>query len=121
LPPVSFLYLGLSLIVIGNGFFKPNVSTLVGNLYKEGSPLKDSAYNIFYMGINTGAFLAPVIAELVHQRLGFRPAFTVAGFGMIACLLIFWSFNKWIDVKETVVRGASRIKEKTQPSIRADN
>jgi POT family proton-dependent oligopeptide transporter len=120
LPSVFSLYLGLSLIVIGNGFFKPNVSTLVGNLYQEGSPLKDSAYNIFYMGINTGAFLAPVIAELVHQRLGFRPAFTVAGFGMIICLLIFWSFNKWINVKETAVKGASLTKEKIEPSTRAD-
>jgi POT family proton-dependent oligopeptide transporter len=121
LPSVSSLYLALSLIVIGNGFFKPSVSTMVGSLYKEGSPLKDSAYNIFYMGINTGAFIAPVVAELVHRRLGFRPAFTVAGFGMIICLLIFWSFQKWIDVKGVAEREAPRTEEKAEPLARAEN
>jgi POT family proton-dependent oligopeptide transporter len=60
---VSLFYLALGLIFAGNGFFKPNISTMVGNLYPPGSPLKDSAYNIFYMGINIGALLAPVIAE----------------------------------------------------------
>ncbi|MFN8007709.1 MAG: peptide MFS transporter [Terriglobia bacterium] len=100
-PPVTLLYLGLALIVIGNGFFKPNVSTLVGNLYEEGSSLKDSAYNIFYMGINTGAFMAPLVAEFVQQRLGFRAAFSGAGFGMIVSLLIFWSFRRWVEAKGT--------------------
>lgn len=121
LPSVSSFYLALSLIVIGNGFFKPSVSTLVGSLYKEGSPLKDSAYNIFYMGINTGAFLAPVVAELVHHRLGFRPAFTVAGFGMIICLVIFWSFKKWIDAKGSALSGPTRTEEEAEPSARTDN
>ncbi len=51
------------LLFVGNGFFKPNISTMVGNLYPAGSPLKDSAYNIFYMGINIGALLAPIVAE----------------------------------------------------------
>ena len=71
-PSVSALYLALTLVVIGNGFFKPNVSAMVGSLYAEGSKLKDSAYNIFYMGINIGAFLAPVVAEFMRQRFGFR-------------------------------------------------
>ncbi len=71
-PSVSALYLALTLVVIGNGFFKPNVSAMVGSLYSEGSKLKDSAYNIFYMGINIGAFLAPVVAEFMKQRFGFR-------------------------------------------------
>jgi len=95
-PSVSALYLALTLVVIGNGFFKPNVSAMVGSLYPEGSRLKDSAYNIFYMGINIGAFLAPVVAEFMRQRFGFRLAFTVAGFGMIICLATFWSFRKHI-------------------------
>src|SRR5713226_8225244 len=54
-PSLTAVYAALTCLVIGNGFFKPNVSTMVGNLYPEGSPLKDRAYNIFYMGINTGA------------------------------------------------------------------
>ena len=65
---IPVVYAALTCLVIGNGLFKPNVSTLVGNLYPEGSHLKDRAYNIFYMGINVGAFLAPVVAEYVQGR-----------------------------------------------------
>jgi POT family proton-dependent oligopeptide transporter len=60
---IGTFYLALGLIFAGNGFFKPNISTMVGNLYPSNSPLKDSAYSIFYMGINVGALLAPVLAE----------------------------------------------------------
>ena len=60
---VATYYIALALIFVGNGFFKPNISTMVGNLYPAGSPLKDSAYNIFYMGINIGALLAPVVGR----------------------------------------------------------
>lgn len=103
-PSVSALYLALTLVVIGNGFFKPNVSAMVGDLYPEGSKLKDSAYNIFYMGINIGAFLAPVVAEFMRQRFGFRVAFTVAGFGMVICMATFWSFRKYHSARS---KGAS--------------
>jgi proton-dependent oligopeptide transporter, POT family len=95
-PSLTMLYAALTLLVLGNGFFKPNVSTIVGNLYSEGSHLKDSAYNIFYMGINIGAFIAPIVAETVMQRYGFRPAFTVAGGGMLISLLIFWGFKQFV-------------------------
>jgi proton-dependent oligopeptide transporter, POT family len=104
-PSVTMLYVALTLLVLGNGFFKPNVSTLVGNLYPEGSHLKDSAYNIFYMGINIGAFIAPIAAETVMQRYGFRPAFTVAGGGMIISLLIFWGFKQFVADQN---KGASK-------------
>jgi POT family proton-dependent oligopeptide transporter len=66
---LSTYYLALGLLFAGNGFFKPNISTMVGNLYPSGSPLKDSAYNIFYMGINIGALLAPLVAEGSLQLL----------------------------------------------------
>ncbi len=62
-------YIALGVIFAGNGFFKPNISTMVGNLYPPGSRLKDSAYNIFYMGINIGAFLAPLCAETILQTV----------------------------------------------------
>src|SRR5690348_17336201 len=62
-------YIALALIFAGNGFFKPNISTMVGNLYPASSPLKDSAYSIFYMGINIGALLAPIVAEGALQIL----------------------------------------------------
>ncbi len=66
---VATYYIALGLIFAGNGFFKPNISTMVGNLYPPSSPLKDSAYSIFYMGINIGALLAPVVAEGALQTL----------------------------------------------------
>jgi POT family proton-dependent oligopeptide transporter len=88
------VYLALGCLVVGNGFFKPNVSTMVGNLYPEGSHLKDRAYNIFYMGINVGAFLAPVIAEFMKSRFGFHPAFAVAAGGMVISVFILWRFQK---------------------------
>ena len=66
---IATFYLALGLIFAGNGFFKPNISTMVGNLYPSNSPLKDSAYSIFYMGINVGALLAPVVAEGSLQLL----------------------------------------------------
>jgi proton-dependent oligopeptide transporter, POT family len=91
---LSIFYLALGCLVVGNGFFKPNVSSMVGNLYREGSHLKDRAYLIFYMGINIGAFIAPIIAEFVQQRWGFHPAFAVAAAGMVISLVIFWSARR---------------------------
>ena len=72
----------LVLIFIGNGFFKPNISTMVGNFYPAGSPLRDAAYNIFYMGINIGAFLAPIVSEvLAAEDSDSAAAFFSAGLG----------------------------------------
>lgn len=95
-PTVAALYAALTCLVIGNGFFKPNISASVGSLYPPGSPLRDSAYNIFYMGINIGAFIAPMTAEAVKQRYGFHPAFVVAGGGMVISLIVFWTFQKYV-------------------------
>jgi POT family proton-dependent oligopeptide transporter len=94
---LPIVYLALTCLVVGNGFFKPNVSTMVGNLYPEGSHLKDRAYNIFYMGINIGAFMAPVVAEIVSQRWGFHPAFAVAAFGMVISVSILWRFRSYVE------------------------
>ena len=63
------LYLGLFLLIIGNGFFKPNISALVGGLYESGDKRLDSAFSIFYMGINLGAFLAPLITGLLTDNI----------------------------------------------------
>jgi POT family proton-dependent oligopeptide transporter len=91
------VYVALTCLVIGNGLFKPNVSTMVGNLYQEGSHLKDRAYNIFYMGINIGAFLAPVVMEVVKNRFGNHPAFAVAAFGMVISVGILWRFKRLVE------------------------
>ena len=98
IPAMWAVYAALTCLVIGNGFFKPNVSTMVGNLYPEGSHLKDRAYNIFYMGINIGAFAAPLVVGWVQAKWGFHPAFAVAAFGMVISVAILWWFKK--DVEE---------------------
>src|SRR5262245_60813974 len=108
-PAVSTLYLALTLVVIGNGFFKPNVSAMVGSLYPEGSRLKDSAYNIFYMGINIGALAAPIVAEVVQGYLGFNRAFAVAAGGMVISIAILWFF------KHHVEEDQARALDKTGP------
>ena len=97
-------YLALTFLVIGNGFFKPNVSSMVGNLYREGSHLKDKAYLIFYMGINIGALLAPLIANFIQPRWGFHPAFFMGAIGMVISLIVFGVNQKWVrhaDRKES--------------------
>ncbi|HEV2885228.1 MAG TPA: peptide MFS transporter [Pyrinomonadaceae bacterium] len=96
IPALWAVYAALTCLVIGNGFFKPNVSTMVGNLYPEGSHLKDRAYNIFYMGINVGAFLAPIVMEIVRAKFGFHPAFAVAAFGMVISVAILWYFKNLV-------------------------
>ncbi|HEX7149988.1 MAG TPA: peptide MFS transporter [Thermoanaerobaculia bacterium] len=89
-------YLALTFLVIGNGFFKPNVSSMVGNLYREGSHLKDKAYLIFYMGINVGALLAPLVADFIQPRWGFHPAFFMGAIGMVISLVVFGINQKWV-------------------------
>jgi POT family proton-dependent oligopeptide transporter len=104
---ISIVYAALACLVIGNGFFKPNVSTMVGNLYPEGSHLKDRAYNIFYMGINIGAFFAPVIAEIVQAKYGFHVAFAVAAFGMLISVSILWYFRSLVEDPQRIGKPAS--------------
>jgi POT family proton-dependent oligopeptide transporter len=88
---LNYFYLGLALIVVGNGFFKPNISTLLGNLYnrEEFKANKDVGYNIFYMGINVGALICNFIAAYLRNEYGWGFAFIGAGVGMFLGLLVF--------------------------------
>jgi proton-dependent oligopeptide transporter, POT family len=79
---LSAFYLGLVLIVIGTGLLKPNVSTLVGSLYAPGDARRDAGFSLFYMGINLGAFLGPIIAGYLAQRVNWHVGFAAAGVGM---------------------------------------
>ena len=95
------LYIGLLLLIIGNGFFKPNISTLVGGLYEDGDSRRDAAFTIFYMGINLGAMIAPLIIGVVTDNMfattngdgsiayGYRYGFLVSGLGMLLGQVIF--------------------------------
>ena len=88
---LEFFYVSLLLIVLGNGFFKPNISTLLGNLYNQEQykPMKDSGYNIFYMGINVGALICNFFAAYLRNKYGWGYAFIGAGVGMFLGLSVF--------------------------------
>ena len=90
-PGDTAMYLSLLCIIIGNGFFKPNISTLLGNIYSadELKPQKDAAYGIFYMGINIGAFFCNFVAAYLRNYYGWGYAFAAAGVGMVIALIIF--------------------------------
>jgi len=103
-------YVSLLLIILGNGFFKPNISTLVGNLYNDEryKANKDAGYNIFYMGINIGAFVCNFVAAFMRINFGWGYAFAAAGVGMIIGLIIFASGTKHVrevDVLKPVKPG----------------
>lgn len=85
-----FLNLGLGLLIMGNGFFKPNISTIVGSLYNSNDPRKDSAFTIFYMGINLGAFLSPLVCGTLGEKIGWQYGFGSAGIGMLLGLTWFY-------------------------------
>lgn len=87
-------YAALSLLILGNGFFKPNISSMIGKYYSEGDPRRDGAFTIFYMGINIGAFLTPLTCGAIGELEGWHYGFSLAGFGMLLGLLIFWMATK---------------------------
>jgi POT family proton-dependent oligopeptide transporter len=84
-------FLALAFIIVGNGFFKPNISTFVGALYKDGDVRKDSGFTIFYMGINIGGWVAPLLCGWLAVKYGYHYGFGLAGIGMMAGLIFFWS------------------------------
>jgi len=92
IPGTQYFYISLFLIVLGNGFFKPNISTLLGNLYNDEKykHLKDSGYNIFYSGINIGAASCTFIAAFMRNKYGWSYAFGTAGVGMFVGLLVYY-------------------------------
>jgi POT family proton-dependent oligopeptide transporter len=88
---ISMLYLAMTLVIVGNGFFKPNISTLLGNLYSTDNykDKKDEGYNIFYMGINVGAFICNFFGAALQILLGWKFAFMAAGVGMFIGVIVF--------------------------------
>jgi proton-dependent oligopeptide transporter, POT family len=85
---LSFLYLGLILLILGNGFFKPNITTIVGKLYEQGDIRRESAFSIFYMGINVGA-LSPIIVSELGEKVSWHYGFMACGIGMILGTVLF--------------------------------
>lgn len=85
----SLFFPALLLLILGNGAFKPNISTQVGSLYPQGDPRRDRAFTIFYMGINLGAFFSPLVCGTLGQLLGWHYGFGAAGVGMVAGLCVY--------------------------------
>ena len=73
---------GMGALIVGNGFFKANISTIVGKLYEDNDPRRDSGFTIFYIGINIGALLATTVVAFVGETYGFEYGFGLAGIGM---------------------------------------
>lgn len=86
---ITLMWVGLTLLIIGNGFFKPNISTMVGQLYPAGDRRVDAAFTIFYMGINLGAFFSPLVCGTLAEKVDFKWGFLAAGVGMVLGLLTF--------------------------------
>ncbi|RZL38493.1 MAG: MFS transporter [Pedobacter sp.] len=107
---LPMLYLAMTLVIFGNGFFKPNISTLLGNIYStpEYEAKKDDGYNIFYMGINVGAFICNFFGAALYIMLGWEYAFLAAGVGMFIGVVVFiigLKHYRAYDVKKGVQEG----------------
>jgi len=107
----NILYLSLALIIAGVGFLKANISTIVGALYGEGDPRRDSGFTIFYMGINLGSFLAAILCGYLGIEYGWKYGFGLAGIGMAIGLCVFLGFNSWLEGKAEPP-DPSKLKEK---------
>jgi POT family proton-dependent oligopeptide transporter len=107
----SLFFPALLFLILGNGAFKPNISTQVGSLYPPGDPRRDRAFTIFYMGINLGAFFSPLVCGALGQRLGWHYGFGAAGVGMIAGLGIYLLGQRTLS-PDLLVRKEGRPQEK---------
>ena len=97
-----FLYLALSFLIVGNGFFKPNMPIILSGLYEENDPRRDGGFTIYYMSVNLGAFFSPILCGIVGETYGWHYGFTIAGIGMLAGLFIFLKFGHIIDYHENI-------------------
>ena len=107
---LSTFYAGLVLIVIGTGLLKPNVSTIVGSLYEDGDARRDAGFSVFYMGINLGAFIGPIIAGGLAQKVNWHLGFAMAGFGMVLGLI------QYVVGRRHIEPGLARLAARPKPA-----
>jgi POT family proton-dependent oligopeptide transporter len=115
-------FLGLFFLILGNGAFKPNISTQVGGLYREGDARRDGAFTIFYMGINLGAFLAPLIPGTLGQKVGWHWGFGASGVGMLLGLCLYLWGQKhlapdWTDSRKPTDVGRNLVRIVLLPAV----
>jgi POT family proton-dependent oligopeptide transporter len=96
IPGLPFFFTGLLLIIIGTGLLKPNVSTIVGTLYARDDPRRDAGFSLFYMGINTGAFFAPIVTGWLGQKINWHIGFAAAGVGMVFGIIQYVLGRKYL-------------------------
>ena len=113
---LQVFYFSLALIIVGVGFLKPNISTIVGQLYGDNDPRRDSGFTIFYMGINIGAFTATLLCGYLGETLGWRYGFGAAGIGMLLGLAIFLYGQQHLH-DHAEPRHPQILKEKVLPGI----
>ena len=104
---MPFFYSGLGLLACGSGLLKPNVSTIVGNLYRSRPELRDQGFNIFYVGINLGAFVSPLTVSWLRTNYGWSVAFMSAAVAMLFSLVTFIGFNRYVAEASTKVSKTS--------------
>jgi POT family proton-dependent oligopeptide transporter len=107
-PHIETFYLGLALIVFGTGLLKPNVSTMVGALYTARDVRRDGGFSIFYMGINLGAFLAPLICGYLGENINWHYGFSAAGIGMTVGIVQYLLGSKYLGVAGLARKGTSQ-------------
>lgn len=120
----SFFFIGLGLLILGNGMFKPNISSMVGQLYPDNSAKKDAGYTIFYMGINAGAFLGMLLCGYIGEKIGWHYGFGLAGVFMFFGMLQFYFARNYfgrigLDPKVLATQHDLDTPE-TQPNLIAD-
>lgn len=116
-----FLYLGIALLIIGNGFFKPNMTSIISHMYKDTPEKKDGAYTIFYMGVNAGAFLGILLCGYLGEKVGWSYGFGLAGVFMLLGMLQFhFSQNIFGDIGKKPVKSENKEEEDAQLEFEGD-
>jgi POT family proton-dependent oligopeptide transporter len=116
----SFLFVGLALLILGNGFFKPNMTSMVSKMYEAHPEKKDGAYTIFYMGVNAGAFLGILLVGFIGEKVSWGYGFGLAGIFMFFGLLQFYFFQKIfgdIGAKPSTIKNVEQIKTSEEAGI----
>lgn len=116
----SLFYPALIFLILGNGAFKPNISTQVGALYPPGDHRRDRAFSIFYMGINLGAFFSPLVCGTLGEKVGFHWGFAAAGIGMATGLVVYLSGQKHLAPDLVTQKKASGRQKSSEPMTRDD-
>ena len=108
----------LLFLIIGNGCFKPNISTQVGDLYQAGDPRRDGAFTIFYMGVNLGAFFSPLVCGTLGQMVGWHWGFGAAGVGMLIGLVVYVFGQRYLAPDVRATRSTATRRRSRSPAFR---